>query len=161
VPVLAAPAVRGETAHPSSPAPDELIATLRDTFLSLRRRQLSFLRSRELSFTEWAALELCARGPARGLELADATGLSSAGVTDVLDRLEGRRLVRRSSDPDDRRAVRAQLTASGRRLYGETRQVLRQRARELAEQMTAEERRALSVGLAALGRAREALEPTG
>ena len=39
--------------------------------------------------------------------------LSSAGVTSRLDRLERRGLVERQPDPDDRRGVIVELTASG------------------------------------------------
>ena len=42
--------------------------------------------------------------------------LSSAGMTKRLDALEGRGLIRRLPDPDDRRGVRLELTADGRRI---------------------------------------------
>lgn len=42
--------------------------------------------------------------------------LSSAGMTSRLDRLEERGLVRRSSDPNDRRGVLVDLTSEGREL---------------------------------------------
>lgn len=45
--------------------------------------------------------------------------LSSAGITSRLDRLEKRGLVKRSPDPDDRRAVLVELTDSGHKLLDE------------------------------------------
>lgn len=144
---------RSRRSAPAEVAADDLIDALRETFITLRRRQVVFLRERRLSFSEWSALQLCARGPVRGCDLAEATGLTSAGVTDVLDRLETRRLVRRASDPGDRRAVRAIVTSTGRRLHAETRGVLLEMVRTMAGQMTVEERRALAVGLGALQRA--------
>jgi DNA-binding MarR family transcriptional regulator len=42
--------------------------------------------------------------------------LSSAGMTSRLDRLEERGLVKRSSDPSDRRGVLVDLTSKGREL---------------------------------------------
>ena len=46
-------------------------------------------------------------------ELYRSTMLSSAAMTNRLDRLEGRGLVRRSPDPDDRRGVLITLTEEG------------------------------------------------
>jgi DNA-binding MarR family transcriptional regulator len=40
-------------------------------------------------------------------------------VTRLLDRLEGRRLVERERDPEDRRVVRARITAAGEALLAE------------------------------------------
>lgn len=45
--------------------------------------------------------------------------LSSAGVTGRVDRLERRGLVRRLTDPSDRRGVQVELTAEGERLLDE------------------------------------------
>jgi len=48
-------------------------------------------------------------------ELSRALVMSSGGMTNLLDRLEDRGLVRRTPDPDDRRSVLVQLTPSGRK----------------------------------------------
>jgi DNA-binding MarR family transcriptional regulator len=45
--------------------------------------------------------------------------LSSAGITSRLDGLEGRGLVKRARDPNDRRAVFVELTDTGRALVDE------------------------------------------
>jgi DNA-binding MarR family transcriptional regulator len=45
--------------------------------------------------------------------------LSSAGITSRLDRLESRGLVKRTPDPDDRRAVLVELTDAGRKVLDE------------------------------------------
>jgi DNA-binding MarR family transcriptional regulator len=45
--------------------------------------------------------------------------LSSAGITSRLDRLESRGLVKRTPDPNDRRAVLVELTGPGRKLLDE------------------------------------------
>ena len=47
-------------------------------------------------------------------ELAEATLLSSGGITRLVGRLEQRGLVRRDPDPDDARAFHASLTDAGR-----------------------------------------------
>ena len=46
--------------------------------------------------------------------LVRATGVTSGTMTNRVDRLVTRGLVRRDSDPDDRRSVRVELTLAGR-----------------------------------------------
>jgi DNA-binding MarR family transcriptional regulator len=46
--------------------------------------------------------------------LARDTGVTSGTMTNRVDRLVTRGLVRRDSDPDDRRSIRVELTAAGR-----------------------------------------------
>jgi len=61
-------------------------------------------------------------GPAQRLSptrLFKGLMLSSAGITSRLDRLEKRGLVKRSPDPEDRRAVLVELTATGRKVLEE------------------------------------------
>jgi DNA-binding MarR family transcriptional regulator len=52
-------------------------------------------------------------GRLRMTDLANATMLSSGGLTRLVGRLEQRGLVRRDVDPDDRRAFHASLTPDG------------------------------------------------
>ena len=53
----------------------------------------------------WFFTLLALRGPLTAGRLADLTGLTSGGVTNVLDRLERAGLVQRRRDPADRRKV--------------------------------------------------------
>jgi len=59
---------------------------------------------------------LAGYGPCRVGELVRVFGLKPSTLTGILDRLTARGLVRRTSDPDDRRSFRIALTAKGRRL---------------------------------------------
>jgi DNA-binding MarR family transcriptional regulator len=127
--------------------------TLREANFLLRARWSQELARFSLSYSDYVVLELCRRGPARASDVARALGLTAAGATDALDRLEQRRLVRRSADPADRRAVRIRSTAAGRRLLRQANSVKRATLRYLNEAMSPEERRALSSGLGALTRA--------
>lgn len=52
-------------------------------------------------------------GPYRLTALAEKIEVKPSAVTVMVDRLEKRGLVRRVQDPDDRRAVRVELTAAG------------------------------------------------
>ena len=50
-------------------------------------------------------------------DLAERVRCVRSNITQLVDRLEGDRLVRRVDDPDDRRVRRATLTAAGRKAY--------------------------------------------
>jgi DNA-binding MarR family transcriptional regulator len=60
-------------------------------------------------------------GHLRMTELADATLLSSGGLTRLAGRLEGRGLIRRDPDPGDARSYHARLTEQGRKAYAAAR----------------------------------------
>ena len=55
-------------------------------------------------------------GEATVAELHRAWAHKRSTLTDMLDRLESRALIRRTPSPDDRRSVRVRATAAGRRL---------------------------------------------
>jgi DNA-binding MarR family transcriptional regulator len=65
-----------------------------------------------LSPTDLKTLDLLQRaGPLAAGEIAIRTGLATASVTSLIDRLERKRLVRRGRDRADRRRVVVQLTS--------------------------------------------------
>jgi DNA-binding MarR family transcriptional regulator len=53
----------------------------------------------------------------RMTDLAREVVLTKAGLTSLIDRLETRRLVQRTPDPIDRRALRITLTKEGERVF--------------------------------------------
>jgi DNA-binding MarR family transcriptional regulator len=65
--------------------------------------------------------------------------LSSAGITNRLDRLEKRGLVQRSRDPNDRRGVLVELTAEGRSVLEQAVQANTAAERELVAGLEAAE----------------------
>lgn len=70
-----------------------------------------------VSVSEWVALRtLYDHDAMTARALIDALGMTKGAVSKVLDRLEQKGLARRTEDPDDRRAQRLALTASGRAL---------------------------------------------
>ena len=91
------------------------------------------------------------RGPLTVGELAQAEGVRSATMTGIVTGLEQQGLVRRRPDERDRRAVRVEATAAGRRMIarGRTRRigVVAERLNDLGED-----------DVAALWRAGEILE---
>jgi len=66
--------------------------------------------------TDLRCLDWLAESPRSAGELSEATGLSSAATTTLLDRLEKRGLLRRVRAGDDRRKVQVELAARGREL---------------------------------------------
>jgi DNA-binding MarR family transcriptional regulator len=56
--------------------------------------------------------------------LADRCACVRSNITQLVDRLESDKLVLRADDPRDRRSVRAELTAEGRRRYDDAMRAL-------------------------------------
>ena len=135
---------------------DETWRDLVEAYHKLRRNRSGLLAELDLSWSEYVALQLCALAPSRASDIAEAAGITSAGATDVIDRLEARRLVRRESHPKDRRALLVELTRAGERLYTEAQSMLQKTARTFAGELTERERDALVTGLRALIRALDA-----
>lgn len=87
----------------------------------LKRTASETLDAHGLSFGDWRLLgQLRYTGaPYHGKpgKLAEAVGLSSGAMTNRLDQLERRDLIRRLPDPDDRRGVIVELTEAGQHLW--------------------------------------------
>jgi DNA-binding MarR family transcriptional regulator len=66
-----------------------------------------------------AIVELAHDGPMRLNDLARRMGVSAPTASRAVDALEALGLVGRAPDPDDRRALRLDLTPAGRTLFGE------------------------------------------
>ena len=108
----------------------------------LRRMLDETLEEYELSYGEWSVLSSLIWSPNNRRtagELAAKVELSSAAMTNRLDRLEKAGLVRRVPDERDRRAVQIEVTDEGRALYERT--VDAQAAKEaiVAEALTVEQ----------------------
>ncbi|GAA3569499.1 hypothetical protein GCM10022419_058010 [Nonomuraea rosea] len=98
------------------------IGLLTEVHSGLMGRFLPVLSSSGLSEIDFETVIRLARSPQQRLRMSDLaaqTGLSTSGVTRVVDRLEREGLVRRESCASDRRASYAVLTDAGReRLEG-------------------------------------------
>jgi DNA-binding MarR family transcriptional regulator len=84
---------------------------------ALRRRFATALEAYDVTPGQSRALHVITEhGASRPSEIADALRIAPRSATEVIDALEGRGLVRREPDPDDRRARRIVATAEGERL---------------------------------------------
>jgi DNA-binding MarR family transcriptional regulator len=81
---------------------------------------------------------------ARPGKLGDRLGLSSGAMTNRLDNLERRGLVRRIDDPEDRRGVLVELTDEGKRVWDELVGVQAEKEAIVDAALTADEKRALN-----------------
>ncbi len=89
-----------------------------------------------LNPTDLRCLDWLTEGARTAGELAEATGLSSAATTTLLDRLERKGYVRRERDTVDRRRVLVELTATGLRRIGEMYGPLAREGEDLLERFS-------------------------
>jgi DNA-binding MarR family transcriptional regulator len=94
----------------STEAVDPKVDALRQTFVSLVRREGPDLSARQLGVLLTSYLETEAQ-TVRGL--AARLNVSKPAITRALDRLSEFGLVRRKTDPNDRRSVLVQRTMAG------------------------------------------------
>jgi DNA-binding MarR family transcriptional regulator len=100
----------------------ELIEEIRGNQTAVHQMDEAAHRAIGVNSTDGRCLEVIdRRGPISAGRLAIEAGLTTGAVTAVLDRLEGRELVRRVPDPDDRRRILVEVTDKQRqeaaRLY--------------------------------------------
>jgi DNA-binding MarR family transcriptional regulator len=109
----------------------------------LRRAQAERLAPFGLTPAQERALRMITRSeePPRMTELADHLGIVPRSVTTVVDALEEAGLVRRETDPHNRRAIRLYLTDRGVAVRDEMRDARRRAAEDLFAPLSAEERK--------------------
>jgi DNA-binding MarR family transcriptional regulator len=102
----------------------------------------------DLSYGEYKLMAHLRYGgpPYRGRpgKLADRLGLSSGAMTNRLDNLERRGLVRRVNDPDDRRGVFVEMTDKGKKLWEDAVGVQAEREALVDAALNADEKRTLN-----------------
>lgn len=108
----------------------------------------------DISVTQCYALEvLVEQGPGRSQTLAEALMLDKSTTTRVVDALVRKGHVERLPDPDDARAVRLQVTPSGRALYERINDELIEQQAELIRDLDPELRAAATDVIRRLARA--------
>jgi len=107
--------------------------------------------NRDLSLTALSALGSLERmGPRRITALAASEGVSQPSMTQLVQRLEQRGLVTRSSDPADARAALVSVTDEGRAALAERRARGARRIALLLADLPADDVRALGEALTAV-----------
>jgi MarR family 2-MHQ and catechol resistance regulon transcriptional repressor len=124
--------IRPTTVHEETSAL-HIWVVLYKTAHAIEQNALRSLSGVKLGLSEFAVLEeLLHGGPQPVNTIGKKILLASASITAAIQRLEGRRLVRRLQDPNDLRASLVQLTAGGRRLIEKA---IEQHAAEMEEVM--------------------------
>ncbi|MER7844997.1 MarR family transcriptional regulator [Kitasatospora sp. NPDC096077] len=99
---------------PASPTPADLMDQLARVAAAYYRRFAAAATVHGLTLMQGKMLSLL-RGPRPMRTLADLLGCDASNVTGIVDRLEARDLVRRETDPADRRIKNVVLTEEGER----------------------------------------------
>lgn len=118
---------------PASPQRSEAIDLVAGTLLARANRLTRLLMrsgAHELSRTEAGVLSTLLDGPRRITELAATEALAQPTVTQLVDKLEGRRLVARGRAAEDGRVVLVEISDLGRERLEELRAVIRASMRE-------------------------------
>lgn len=109
-------AAQGRTNLPLADRPGFLVRRLHQIHVALFAEECAKFRITPVQYSLLTALERDA--PLDQVSLAREIGIDRANCTDVLRRLEERRLVQRKASPADSRAKLCELTPAGRKLLG-------------------------------------------
>ncbi len=107
--------------RPFPTASAEGVVSLLRTADFLRRALAAVVETRGITLQQYNVLRILRGAGARGLptlEISERMVEQAPGITRLLDRLEEKRLVRRTRGPRDRRQVLCRITPAGRRVLG-------------------------------------------
>jgi len=93
-----------------------------------------------LSTNEKVVLQILDEAPISIKEVSMRTGLALSTLTNVLDKMEEKRLVKRRHSKTDRRMVKIELDVSGRRLQSRFNNLVKQLSTTLLESLPREDR---------------------
>jgi len=138
-----------QAGHSASTA--ELAELFTHTARRLRRGSAAQLAPLGLTYGQARALRLVAHeGPLRMADLAAELEVVPRSATTMVDGLEAAGLVARRADPGDRRSVRVELTAAGRRLLDGLEAARRHSAEQVFGGLDPAQRAALAEALRSL-----------
>jgi DNA-binding MarR family transcriptional regulator len=127
---------------------EELVQRISKVHRYVRRRQEETLADFGLGWGEWTVLGHLRLGgePYRSSpgKLSKHEELSSGAMTNRLDRLEERGLIRRLPDPGDRRGVLVELTEAGHKAWLDSVDVQAAKEAAVANALTKQEREQLN-----------------
>lgn len=153
----AGPHHHGRHAHPHA-SEHTLESALMAVTRGLRRGWADSIAHTGLAPHQARALRvIAAEGPLRPGLLAERLRIAPRSVTEVVDALVERDLVRREPDPDDRRAMTLTITDAGHELVGEITAIRRAHTEQVFDAvLSGEEQDTLAL---LLGRLAERLSP--
>ena len=111
-----------------------------------------------LSIAEWRVMAVLGRfGPMAASAVCERTAMDKVSVSRAVARLIEQKMVKRETDPNDRRRSILKLTTRGVRTHGQIVPIARGRESELAAALTEQELRSLDTLLAKLQRRASAI----
>jgi|SRR5438128_4704508 len=130
-------------------ASDPVVLSVLGTAHALEARLEAALGRVGLSLAKIGVLRhlAAARDPLPLRELAERQSCVRSNITQLVDRLEKEGLVRRRSDPHDRRSVRAALTPAGQRAYAAGMRALAAEQRDIVRALSAGDAKLLTGAL--------------
>lgn len=132
----------------SSSIEDDILRSLRRITRAIDLHSKQLMAHCGLTGPQLVCLRTIGREPVLTVgQLARAVSLSQATVTGIVDRLVDRGLVRRRRSVTDRRSVSISITDAGRELIASAPSPLQERFSSRLEQLSEEDRRALSAAL--------------
>ena len=150
------PGAAGSTGAGSGVEPDlivDAVLSASRVLVAVAARSLAGL-AEEVTLTQYRTLVvLAAQGPSAIISLAEALAVTPPTASRLCERLVRKGLVRRRTDPHDRRQVRVTLTPTGRRLVDEVTERRRGEIADLLRMVPADARRSVVEGLQLLSEA--------
>lgn len=137
--------------------PVERVNLIQDYFNLMGKTYIILLSSLDefhgapLSMNEKVVMQVLDENPISIKEVSMRTGLALSTLTNVLDKMEQKRLVKRRPSRADRRKVQIELAAAGRRLQTKFNDLIKQISTTWLERLPEEDRREFT----------DALEKTG
>ncbi len=122
------------------------------------RSLIIYMKENDLSISQVGALFQVHHGRANVSNLGEGLGITTAAASQMLDRLVQQDLIRRSEDPDDRRAKKLMLTGKGCRLVQQSLQTRQNWLAEVVEALSAREREQVAAAVKILIEKTEGLD---
>jgi DNA-binding MarR family transcriptional regulator len=119
---------------------DRIARALRHTWHALARTGVPTKALEGIQRQGYWVLSGLMCGPKRMSDIAETTGISSANLTGIVDRLEERELAERVRSAEDRRVVTVRITEFGRQEMLEAHRNLTTRLTDLLDPLTESER---------------------
>ncbi len=126
------------------PLSDPLVGLLQEWTGQLMHRSIRslihYMKENDLSISQVGALFQVHHGRANVSNLGEGLGITTAAASQMLDRLVQQDLIRRSEDPQDRRAKKLMLTSKGCRFVQQSLQARQSWLAEVVEGLSPRER---------------------
>lgn len=124
---------------PKNQLVERFVELTHEISLQIRPTLLAAWSDIELTMHQFRALSILSNSPLRVSDIAAHLGIRLSSATNLMDRLEAKKLLRRTPDPQDRRVVWCRLTDLGQEEARNLWSINRQSLEGVAARLTNEE----------------------